>query len=240
MTTPKLPTSRTWIFWLETAYLVGLGILAWLFVSDRIHPTAEIGTLPTAILWFGALGAVLLSLTGVFEHMRDWNGDYVFWHVARPLVGAAVAVIAVLILQAGILAVGFSAPTASNGTTTPKNLLYYLVAFLVGYREETFRDLVKRLSDVVLSPGGGAVGAAASIRRLLPDTGSAAGLYSVTISGKGLLATKGVQFGTADALYTVDSDTQITAKAPPGDQGQVSVTVLTPTGSATVWPFTYT
>jgi hypothetical protein len=38
----------------------------------------------------------------------------------------------------------------------PTNLLYYLVAFLVGYREETFRELIKRLVDIILSPGNGA------------------------------------------------------------------------------------
>jgi uncharacterized membrane protein len=156
----------------ETIYLLLLGVLGWLVVTERIHPTTEIGTLPTAVLWFGALGAVLLSLSGIFEHMHDWDNRYIPWHLARPLVGAAVAVIAVLILQAGILAVG-SEPNAS-GSTTPKNLLYFLVAFLVGYREDTFRDLVKRLTDVILAPGGGAVAVAPVISGVTPGAGLAA------------------------------------------------------------------
>src|SRR5205814_7605200 len=105
------------------------------FIPDTFGP------LPVGVAWFGALGAVLISLTGVFEHEHDWDASYWPWHVARPLVGVAVGVVSVLIMQAGILAVG-STPTK---TDVPKNLLYYLVAFLVGYREETFRELIKRL-----------------------------------------------------------------------------------------------
>src|SRR5207247_1270413 len=89
--------------------------------------------------------------TGVFEHEKDWDESYWPWHLARPLIGIALAVVAVLMFMAGVLAVG-STPTATAGT--PKDLLYYLIAFLVGYREETFRELIKRLVDIVLAPGG--------------------------------------------------------------------------------------
>jgi hypothetical protein len=88
------------------------------------------------------LGAVLISLTGIFEHEHDWDEGLWPWHLARPLIGMGLAVVSVLILQAGILAVG---ATPQPQPTIPKNLLYYLVAFSVGYREQTFRELIKRL-----------------------------------------------------------------------------------------------
>jgi hypothetical protein len=36
------------------------------------------GPVPLAVPWFGALGAVLISLTGVFEHEHDGHG---MWRV---------------------------------------------------------------------------------------------------------------------------------------------------------------
>src|SRR6478609_3705577 len=231
---------RKGAFFLALGYLIAilaLGLIFFIKPNFLSFLPNSFGPVPVGVPWFGALGAVLISLTGVFEHEHDWDVSYWPWHVARPLVGVALGVVSVLILQAGVLSVGFTPtqpgptpsptpvatpaptstaqPTSTQPVSTPqtpptlssKNLLYYLVAFLVGYREETFRELVKRLSDVVLSPGGGNVGAAPLITGLLPPAGLAAGLYPVTMTGNGLLATKGVQFGTANALFTVDSDT---------------------------------
>jgi len=37
---------------------------------------ALLGPLPVGVIWFGALGAVLISLTGIFEHHIDWDPTY--------------------------------------------------------------------------------------------------------------------------------------------------------------------
>jgi hypothetical protein len=111
---------------------------------------------------------------------------------------------------------------------------------LVGYREDTFRDLVKRLTDVILAPGGGAVAVAPVISGVTPGAGLAAGGESVTIKGTGLLGATAVRFGSALALFTVESDTQVSARTPPGQAGStVGVAVVTPGGSATFSPFSY-
>src|SRR5579864_2495573 len=146
------------------------------FVPDAFGPV------PVGVPWFGALGAVLISLTGVLEHEHDWDDSYWPWHVARPLIGVAFGVVSVLILQAGVLSLASTPmqpgststpsatptpqPTPTQPSSTPQTpptssskipannyLLYYLVAFLVGYREETFRELIKRLVDIILAPG---------------------------------------------------------------------------------------
>ncbi|HEY6328080.1 MAG TPA: IPT/TIG domain-containing protein, partial [Blastocatellia bacterium] len=195
------------------------------------------GSVPLAVVWFGALGAVLISLTGIVEHAHDWDPSFALWHLSRPLVGASLAIVAVLILQAGVLAIG----TTPTGTTppadVPKNLLYYLVAFLVGYREETFRELIKRLVDLILAPAG--AGAAPKITALAPNTAPAAGKVPVVLSGSGFTGTTAVTFGSSSATFTVNSDGQITAEAPQGAPGKVTVTVKAKTGSATA-SFEYT
>lgn len=69
------------------------------------------------------------------------------WHLSRPVMGAALAIVGFIILQAGVLSVG----AAPGNPSIQQNMLYYLVAFLIGYREETFRELMKRLLDLILA-----------------------------------------------------------------------------------------
>ena len=127
----KRPSGRTGVFWLSMLYLIGLGALAAAYLVEWIDPRSEIGSLPTPVLWFGALGAVLLSLTGVFDHPYDWDNGYLLWHIAQQFVGAALAMVAVLIVIAGILAAG-SNPDPASGPNRTSDIFYYLVAFLVG------------------------------------------------------------------------------------------------------------
>ena len=72
-----------------------------------------------------------------------------------------------------------------------------------------------------------------AVTTISPTTGTTAGGTSVTITGQNFLGATAVKFGTADAIFTVDSATQITATAPAGT-GEVNVTVITPGGTSAV------
>ena len=223
--------SRRLVFWLQVVYLAALALVAWLYLTDALPPWFDapemLGPLPIGVLWYGALGGVIISFTGVFEHRYDWDPRYLFWHVARPLIGAFVAVIAVLIVQSGILATG--ADPAEQQTQT-QNLFYYVVAFLVGYREETFRGLMKRIADVAFtSSTEGAVPVIVGVepQHGLPDT-------DVTIKGSGFARARLVRFGSHESSsFRINSDADIAARVPAG-AGPVAVTVLNDRGAATV------
>src|ERR1700730_10476896 len=131
---------RITVFVVELIYLGALLAAAALYIEQTFTLPGSLGTVPMPVPWFGALGAVLISLTGVFEHEKSWDPGYALWHYARPLIGASLGIVSVLIFQAGVASVGSNLNTGSPGKST--NLLYYLVAFLVGYREETFRELI--------------------------------------------------------------------------------------------------
>ncbi|MBF6296968.1 IPT/TIG domain-containing protein [Nocardia amamiensis] len=74
---------------------------------------------------------------------------------------------------------------------------------------------------------------------LNPLVGPQAGGTTVTLTGVGLSGTTGVNFGATPATsFTVVSDNQVTAVAPPGT-GTVQVTVTTPSGPSNGLPFTY-
>jgi len=145
--------SRRAMFMVQMGWLIFLGTLAVVRIvapPSKIGLPDMIGALPVGVVWFGAIGAVLISLTGIVEHAKDWDESFVLWHLSRPLMGGSLAIVAVLIMQAGILAVGTTLTGAQ--ANTPKYILYYLVAFLVGYREETFREMIKRLVDLIFAP----------------------------------------------------------------------------------------
>jgi hypothetical protein len=138
-----------WLFILEAVYLLVLLVvfvsyIEWSGFNDSLPET--VGGLPVGVPWFGAVGGVLISLTGIFLHARDWDMTYTWWHVARPLIGAVVGSIGCLILVVVVEA------TSTNRTHTNASV-YYLAAFLVGYREETFRELIKRATDVIFGAG---------------------------------------------------------------------------------------
>ena len=73
---------------------------------------------------------------------------------------------------------------------------------------------------------------APQVTAISPTSGNAVGGATVTITGSGFINVTAVEFGGVSAPQkTVVSDTQITAKAPPGN-GTVDVTVVTPSGTS--------
>lgn len=239
---PKLwGGSQGAIFAIQIVYLTILASLAIIYFTNRsmIGLPESLGPISVAVPWFGALGAVLISLEGITQHRRDWDPAFRYWHWARPLIGASFGSISVLIMQAGILAVGTTPSTVPQDV--PKNLLYYLVAFVVGYREETFRELIKRLTDIIFTPGPSPSANDPVISSISPQSGPAAGGTVITVLGTGLGKVNSVRFDSTPAKFRVDGDTQVTVTSPPGKAGtQVGVAVGTKGKSVPAGTFIYT
>ncbi|GAB3065422.1 hypothetical protein GCM10027053_30650 [Intrasporangium mesophilum] len=106
--------------------------------------------MPLWIPWAGALGGVTISLVGVATHTHDWNAlEYGYWHLARPFLGAVCGSVAVLIV---VLVLRSVDPNANGKAGTPASIaILSVIAFVIGYREETFRTLVARVVDVILA-----------------------------------------------------------------------------------------
>lgn len=227
--------SRGFIFGLQIVYLlllVVIGVLDYFFHA-RLQIPNSLGLVPVAVPWFGALGATLISLTGVFQHAKDWDPEYKYWHWSRPMVGAIISVIAVLIFQIGFLSVAVSGPSQDN-----RFALYYVLAFLVAYREETFRELIKRVTDIILTPAPPL--SSPAITSVAPPGGGVAGGTQVRITGTGLSSVTAVRFGTQSAQYAIDSDAQLTVLSPPGaSAGPVAVIVVSNAGSVNAGQFIY-
>jgi hypothetical protein len=145
-------SSRSLLFRVESGYLL---VLAAIFVVYHVSAAvrtalpASLGALPIGVPWFGAVGATLISLTGIFKHADDWDVGFELWHYTRPLIGAFLGSIGALMFAVIVEATATS-PQHTNGT------VYEVVAFLLGYREATFRSLIQRATDLLLSPSANA------------------------------------------------------------------------------------
>jgi hypothetical protein len=81
---------------------------------------------------------------------------------------------------------------------------------------------------------------APTLTSLAPAQGPTNAGTVITITGSNLTTTTSVQFGSTPASFTVVSPTQITAVAPPGPAGPVTVTATTPAGTSNSLPYTRT
>lgn len=233
---PPRGSSRTAIFFIQVAYLILLGLFVVAYRVHWIEPRRDFfGPVPFLVPWFGAVGAVLLSLTAVFDHRgREWNATYCYWHWARPLVGAIVGTVSVLIFQSGILAVGGETPNQAE-TTTPKNLLFYLVAFVVGYREDAFRELIKRLADLLFTAAPETP--AAPVVELVEPPAAPPGT-SVAITGSGLAHVTTARLGDKDVQFVAGSDTGLTLDVPADAVAGDTTLFLAGRDGTTTTPFT--
>ena len=134
---------------LAVAYLAALIALfltyvmvAWL----RAHLPANLGQLPVGVVWFGATGAVMASLYGIFVYNQKWDTSYNYWHYCRPLFGAVTGSIGALIYLV-LLHLG----SASIVKVDP--LTFYVVAFVLDFADKSFMQLLQNVTTVIIKPG---------------------------------------------------------------------------------------
>lgn len=147
-----LPVSvPNWVFLTQCLYLVflvaaGLVYIHW-GLLQRLIPNPA-GPVPLGVPWWGALGGITISFTGIFRNSNKWQSRYELWHLARPFLGAVVGSVSYLVFIVIIRAAG---ATPAHGNPA-NNEVFFLIAFLTGYREDLFRELLKRASDSLFSP----------------------------------------------------------------------------------------
>ena len=148
-----LKLGPSFFFWLGLGYLALLLLIAGVYSRDFTRILLA-GILPLGVPWFGALGAVTISLEGVFLWNAQWSNKYNYWHIGRPLFGAVLGIVAFFIFFLIVSASGTTPKFLQSNPPQPSDVIvFYVVAFLVGYREEAFRELIKRAMDMILKPG---------------------------------------------------------------------------------------
>jgi hypothetical protein len=215
---------RKVVFTYTVVWLVTLAWTGWLVTTGQkvfdFKIPDQLSIIPSAVPWYGALGGVLISLVGVHEHRYDWDRRYWTWYVARPMVGAFVAVVAVLIFQSGVLAIGVNPDEAEN--RGPKDVFYYVIAFATGYREDAFRDLLRKVVDILFTSNDSAVPPV--LREVDPKEGPSG--TPVALRGSGFTGVRVVRFGAVDVEGFKLSETAIETTVPDGvEVGAIDITV---------------
>ena len=145
---PPMPPG---IFYLELAYLAGLVAVFVIYKADSGFSHAVngmLGPLPVGVVWFGAVGAVLSGLQGIFFHNKQWDSSYDYWHYSRPLVGAVTGSIGALLFLVA-LRLGTQQGTAAK----PDAITLESVAFVLGFADNAFRSMLQKVTDAVIGPG---------------------------------------------------------------------------------------
>lgn len=106
----------------------------------------KLGRLPFETIWLGAAGGWLISAQGIFEHNRKWRRSYDYWHYIRPILGALMGTL-------GCLVFTVLNDAATKGHITTNAVFYDVLALAIGYREQSFRQLITRLFDTIILPG---------------------------------------------------------------------------------------
>lgn len=134
------------------AAYVYLMLLAALFVmyvtwkEFRSDLPSALGPLPTGVVWFGAVGAVVSSFRGIFVYNQSWDPSYNIWHYSRPLLGAVTGSIGALMYWV-LLTLG------STTTVTVRPTTFYVVAFVLGFADKAFGNLLNSLTNLIIDPG---------------------------------------------------------------------------------------
>ncbi len=136
-----LVVALAWLLLLVAAFICYEKVPAFTsFVKFRI------GRLPFETIWFGAVGGWLISANGIFFYNRKWKRSYDYWHYVRPVLGAIMGPV-------GCLIVVVLTEVASKESGELSTVFYDVVALAIGYREKSFRELIKKLVDTVILPG---------------------------------------------------------------------------------------
>jgi hypothetical protein len=184
-------------------------------------------------MWFGALGGIVISLKGVYEHCchrGDWDDCFDLWHIGRPISGALTGLITLVLLL------------AVNPNGTPSEPVVYAIAFIFGTQERRFFNFLFEVAALVVRVPNEDQKAGLKGTDIQPSEGREGTL--VLISGHGFAQGATVMIGTnplANVVVARDG-TSIVGNAPAGRPGAVDVTIANPTGERVVLPgkFTYT
>ncbi len=152
-----------WIFFVALVWLVALFVLFVVWITSpglRGDFPHAFGQIPVEVPWFGALGGCLVSLSGIVYYNRGrWRPRYNYWHPIKPLIGVGTGSIGALLLLVTLRAASSNASIKTDAAT------FDAAAFVFGYGEAAFRQLIKTVTDLLLRPGGSVSGDGTTTRR---------------------------------------------------------------------------
>ena len=236
-TDPKAAKSGTcrWrcaIFAYDLAVVFALLGVAWLiFQHNHVTFGSQVRDITVRAMWFGALGGLVISLKGVYDHCcthGDWDDCFNLWHIGRPVSGALTGLVTLVLLL------------TVNPNTTPSGPTVYAVAFIFGTQERRFFNFLYEVAALVVRVPGDDQQNVLKGTDIQPAEGNLGDV--VLIAGAGFVKGATVTFGSTkmeNVVVAKDGKT-IVGKVPQG-AGDVDITIVNPNGDRVVLggKFTY-
>lgn len=203
--------------------------------GTKENPTEVIASVEISMraMWFGALGGIVISLKGVYDHCCDrgeWDHCFDLWHIGRPISGALTGLITLVLLL------------AVNPNGTPSQPVVFAIAFIFGTQERRFFNFLFEVAALVVRVPNEDKDTTLKAIDIQPSEGKQAAV--VLITGNGFSQGASVTIGSnqlGNVVVSKDGKT-IVGIIPAGTAGAVDVTVANPSGDRVVLPgkFTYT
>jgi hypothetical protein len=143
----KMPVRFFYLALLYLAGLIALFIVYQTWSAFRTHTPSTLGSMPVGVVWFGALGAVVSSFWGIFNHNDKWSRSYDYWYYVRPLFGTVTGSIGALVYLV-LLNLGTTSKVVVDHNT------FYVAAFVFGFADAAFMQVLKAVTNVIIKPGG--------------------------------------------------------------------------------------
>ena len=139
--------TRVWLLLSPVATFIIILLSQLIILHSKLFPHSAY--VYFSYLWFGAVGGTTIAYWGLIKHTIDLDFDdqYILWYILKPVLGAVMALISVIIVQGGMVTLG--------GSANFKNEFpLYIIAFLAGFSERFFIQLIDRVLTSLLSNGG--------------------------------------------------------------------------------------
>jgi len=216
---------RTRVFVFDIVVFFVLILLGWMYFAPSVMlqnliPPQLQGT-PIYAVWFGALGGIIISLKGVYDHgPREWQDAYNLWHYGRPISGAIAGGVILLLLKA----------VGGDELSWPVALA---TAFIIGTQERRFFNFLYEVARLLVQVPGDPQDEAISVMEIHPDRGPRG--TELRILGKGFdpAATVWVGSSKLERVVVTRDGTSITGSMPVGS-GKTRLWIENPNGAARV------
>ena len=236
-TSTRTAAGRRWIFAYDVAALVAVMAIGAYYVVAQPSLGAATANQVLAIesMWFGAIGGLMISLKGVYDH-RDgasgWDSGFALWHIGRPFSGAVAGAVTALLLS------------VVDGGKTAAPTVVYAAAFIFGTQERRFFGFLSEIARLVVQVPDEAKQGGLAATDVQPS--AAAPGTVVVVRGHGMAADATVKLGATaiDKLTVADDGSYAAGLVPVRPMGAdvVDVVVANPNGASFVLPgrFRYT
>jgi hypothetical protein len=148
---PKWYIPRLYLY--EIVWAIAFLLVLVLFVGiDTAFAGSKIEGIPDAVyllssmIWggFGGVVGALLALVKHFSIEQDFDTQHTWWYLSSPAIGIGIGAVVYLFMHVGLFAI-----IGSEGDIASP-LIIYVFAWLAGYQQNIFTDLVKRMMKTLM------------------------------------------------------------------------------------------